>query len=74
MKARIDPSSKIWYGEMKIPFKSIGIADPAAGREIRAGLFRIAGAAPARKYISWQTTDGRTFHMPERFAILLLAE
>jgi hypothetical protein len=74
VKARIDAANKVWYGEMKIPFESIGVAAPVVGREIRAGLFRIAGAAPARKYISWQTTDGKTFHAPDRFAILRLAE
>lgn len=74
VKARIDPANKVWYGEMKIPFESIGIAAPEPGREIRAGLFRIAGAAPARKYVSWQTTDGKSFHVPERFAILRLVE
>ena len=74
VKARVDAPNKTWYGEMKIPFQSLGGAPPAAGRELRAGFFRIAGFAPDKKHVSWQPTGGRTFHVPEKFGILRLAE
>lgn len=74
VKARVDEAHKVWYGAMKIPLKSIGVAAPAVGVEIRAGLYRIAGREPQRKLISWQATGARNFHVPERFGILRLSE
>lgn len=74
VKARIDAANKIWYGEMKISFQAIAPWSPAAGRELRAGFFRIAGAEPNKKHISWQVTGGKTFHVPEKFGILRLVE
>jgi hypothetical protein len=73
VKARIDAAKKVWYGEMKIPFIALAVA-PAAGRELRAGFFRIAGVAPSKKHVSWQPTGGRTFHAPEKFGILRLVD
>lgn len=73
VKARIDAARNTWYGEMKIPFEAIATGAPAAGRELRAGFFRIAGAEP-KKYVSWQVTGGKTFHVPEKFGILRLVE
>jgi Carbohydrate family 9 binding domain-like len=72
VKARVDPDKKIWYGEMKIPFAAIDARKPAAGNDLRIGLFRIEGPAPNRVHVSWRSTDGKTFHMPERFGILRL--
>jgi hypothetical protein len=31
VSARIDHAAGIWYGEMKIPFSSLGVADPRPG-------------------------------------------
>jgi gluconolactonase len=72
VKARIDAPRKTWYGEMKIPFASLGGAAPSAGRELRAGFFRIAGVEPTKKFVSWNATDGKSFHVPEKFGILRL--
>ena len=72
VKARVDKAAGKWYGEMKIPFKALDIAQPADGREIRAGMYRCAGSKEDRKYISWQRTEARSFHVPERFGILRL--
>jgi hypothetical protein len=44
------------------------------GADIRAGFFRCAHAEPNRKYISWQATGGKSFHVPERFGTLRLSE
>jgi hypothetical protein len=73
VKSRIDPASKTWYGEMKIPFAAIG-GPPAVGRELHAGFFRIAGMDPDKKKISWQATGRTTFHVPEKFGVLRLVE
>lgn len=71
VKARVDKAAGKWYGAMKIPFKAFEMT-PSNGKELRAGMFRCAGANPDRKYISWQRTDARSFHVPERFGILRL--
>ena len=72
--ARIDPATNFWYGEMKIPFAAIDARKPAAGNELRIGLYRIEGPAPNRVHVSWRATDGKTFHMPEQFGILKLVK
>jgi hypothetical protein len=70
VKARIDAALKIWYGEMKIPFKALGDGPPDAGREFRAGFFLIAGMVPGKKKVSWQATGTTSFHVPEKFGEL----
>jgi len=72
VKARIDRTTKVWYGEMKIPFKSLGVPSPAIGTRLRTGIFRCAGREPSRKLMSWQITGARSFHVPERFGTLAL--
>lgn len=72
VRARIDWTKKIWYGEMKIPFKPLGVDSPATGTRLRAGAFRCAGREPTRKLVSWQITGTEGFHVPERFGILAL--
>lgn len=72
VKARIDQKAKVWYGEMKIPFSSIMAVPAARGVRLRAGLYRLAGRDADRKYLSWQATGARSFHVPERFGILEL--
>ncbi len=74
VKARIDASRKIWYGEMRIPIKSIDHRPPAAGIEMRINFYRCQGADPNRKYIAWQPTHSATFHVPEAFGRLRLAD
>lgn len=74
VKARIDAANKVWYGEMRIPFAAIDTSKPAAGSKLRIGLFRMEGVHPNRTFMSWQATDGKTYHMPEKFGSLLLAK
>ncbi len=72
VKARIDPSRKIWYGEMRIPIKSIDTRPPAPGREMRINFYRCQGRDPARKYVAWQPTNDDSFHVPETFGKMKL--
>jgi len=74
VKSRIDEHKKIWYGEMRIPIKSIDNRPPAVGLEMRINLYRCQGADPNRKYIAWQPTHSATFHVPEAFGRMRLAE
>lgn len=72
VKARIDASAKIWYGVMQIPFAAIDPREPEKGRELRIGLYRIAGVGDNRKYYAWRPTGRTTFHEPKAFGTLRL--
>ena len=71
VKARIDAPAKIWYGLMRIPFAAIDARPPEPGRELRIGLYRIAGVNP-RTYYAWRPTRQDSFHVPQAFGILRL--
>ncbi len=72
VKARIDAQAKIWYGLMRIPFRAIDAWPPEKGRELRIGLYRIAGVEPAKKFYAWRPTGQATFHVPQAFGTLRL--
>jgi hypothetical protein len=74
VKARMDPAKKIWYGAMRIPVKSIDTRAPAVGLEMRINFYRCQGVGAQRKYIAWQPTHAETFHVPEAFGRMRLAE
>src|SRR6185369_1764963 len=65
VKARIDAPHKIWYGEMRIPFRAIDPRTPQQGRELRIGLFRISGAGPKKAFYAWRPPMGTSFHVPQ---------
>ena len=71
VSARINAPRKIWYGEMRIPFRAIDSRPPAPGLEMRINFFRCQGPEP-RKLISWQPTGERNFHVPKAFGLLKL--
>jgi hypothetical protein len=70
--ARIDADAKIWYGAMRIPFSAIDTRPPQPGRELRLGLFRLAGPGEPRGNYVWQPSMNATFHIPEKFGVLRL--
>ena len=71
VKAHIDREAKIWFGEMRIPFSAIDARPPEKGRELRIGLYRIAGVNP-KKHYAWRPTGQTSFHVPQAFGILRL--
>lgn len=71
-KARIDKAKKVWYAEMRIPIDKIDTRAPVAGLQMRVNLYRCQGSEPNRKYIAWQPTQSRSFHVPEAFGRLQL--
>ena len=71
-KARIDRERKIWYGEMRIPLKSIAPEPPKAGQLFRVNFYRMQGKG--RKMVAWQPTHARSFHVPESFGFMTLSE
>lgn len=72
--SRIDPAARIWYGAMRIPFSALRDHPPSSGESFRVNLFRSQGPAASRAQITWQPTMSNTFHVPEQFGILRLAE
>jgi hypothetical protein len=72
VKARVDPKAKIWYGLMRIPFRALDARSPQKGRELRIGLYRIAGVEPSKQYYAWRPTGQATFHIPQAFGTLQL--
>ncbi len=71
-KTRIDRDAKIWYCEVRIPWKSIDERTPKVDNELRLNLYRIEGPPPNRKYISWRPVYGPSFHTPQAFGRLRL--
>jgi hypothetical protein len=71
-KTRIDEQNKVWYGEMRIPFRSIESQAPAAGQRFRVNFYRMQGPPPDRKMIAWQPTHKKNYHVPEAFGTLEL--
>jgi hypothetical protein len=71
VNARIDADAKIWYGVMRIPFSAIDGRVPERGRELRIGLYRIAGVN-LKKHYAWRPTGQNTFHVPQAFGTLRL--
>lgn len=74
VKARIDREHKVWYGAMKIPLAAIDPQAPHAGTMFRVNLFRMQGPPGDQESLTWQPTMKATFHAPEHFGRLVLAD
>ncbi len=74
VRAHIDETNRIWYGEMKIPIRSIDERKPLAGNEFRVNFYRLQGPEPDRKQVAWRPTSARSHHVPEAFGRLILGE
>jgi len=70
--ARIDAGAKIWYAAMRIPFAALDSRQPEAGMAFRVNLFRSQGPPKRRHSIAWQPPMAETFHVPEKFGLLVL--
>ena len=70
--ARVDAKSKIWYGEMMIPLRSIDQRPPQAGHELRVNIYRLTGAGTNRVSTMWTPTMQRSHHTPEAFGRMVL--
>ncbi|MGI8992612.1 MAG: carbohydrate-binding family 9-like protein [Bryobacteraceae bacterium] len=74
VKASIDKKNKIWYGAMRIPYRSVDSRAAAAGSLLRVNFYREQGPLARRVEIAWQPTMQRTYHVPERFGTLKLTK
>lgn len=72
VKARINETAKVWYGEMRIPMNKIDKRPAQAGQEMRINFYRFQGPPPDRKRIAWQPTGSNNYHVPEAFGRLRL--
>lgn len=73
VEARIDRQQKIWYGVMKIPMAAIDPRAAHAGTMFRVNLSgcKVKGE---QKLLTWQPTMKATFHVPEHFGRMVLAD
>lgn len=74
VKARIDEGKKIWYGEMRIPIASVDTRPAKAGNEMRINFYRLQGPPPDRRFIAWQPTGQKNYHVPESFGRIVLSK
>ena len=74
VKATIDYGKRIWYGAMRIPMDKIDTRAAAAGNELRVNFYRLQGAPPNRKYVSWRPTGAMNYHVPEAFGTLKMVQ
>jgi hypothetical protein len=72
VKARIDETKKIWYGEMRMPIAAVDKRAPKAGNEMRINLYRQDGAPPNRDFLAWQPPGVWNPHHPEKFGVMRL--
>lgn len=72
--ARVDADAKVWYAAMKIPFAALDSHRPVPGTAFRANLFRSQGPPDHRQSIAWKPPMADTFHVPEKFGLLMLVK
>ncbi|MBM3783308.1 MAG: hypothetical protein FJW30_03055 [Acidobacteria bacterium] len=72
--SRVDTRRKVWLCEMAIPWTAIEARPVRAGNELRLNLYRIEGPPPDRKYMTWRPVNSPSFHTPEAFGRIRLAE
>lgn len=72
VSSRIDAAAHVWYGAMKIPYGAVDARPAEVGNRLRINFFRSQGPPSARHQIAWQAPMSNTFHVPERFGIMIL--
>lgn len=69
---KVDKAAGLWTCEWRIPLSALADAKPAAGTRWRLNLFRCDRAHKA--FLAWSPTLTGSFHVPEKFGVLELAE
>ncbi len=72
---RVDERRHIWTCEMRIPVKSMGVAELDPGAEWRGNFYRAdgRGSHSERRFLSWSTIPNvprPNFHTPTRFGLI----
>ena len=71
-RVRIDPKSRVWSCEMRIPLKALNDQPPSAGTRWLLNLYRCDRAHQA--FLAWNPTLQGSFHHPGRFGYLEFVE
>ncbi|HXK60973.1 MAG TPA: carbohydrate-binding family 9-like protein [Acidobacteriota bacterium] len=68
----VDKAQKIWFCEMRIPARPLGLPRIEAGMVWRANFYRCDGSGDdsQRRFLAWSPTLRKSFHVPERFGAL----
>jgi len=63
---------EFWHCEMRIPVSCFGSPRIEAGVEWRVNFYRCDGPGDdtVRRFLAWNPTDEKNFHVPARFGIL----
>jgi predicted TIM-barrel fold metal-dependent hydrolase len=69
---KIDKHQRIWTCLVRVPIKSLSVAEPSVGTRWRLNLYRCDRADKA--FLAFRPTLTGTFHTPERFGILEFVE
>jgi hypothetical protein len=72
---RIDTKNRTWTTEMRIAVSSMNVSAIHPGDKWRANFFRATGKGgdDDRRFLAWSIIpEGKTFHVPTRFGILML--
>lgn len=69
--ARIDLTTRTWYGFLRVPYASIEPGAAKKDNRLRINFFRSQGPQPLE--LAWQAPQQASFHAPEKFGTLLLA-
>ncbi|HRR56810.1 MAG TPA: carbohydrate-binding family 9-like protein [Acidobacteriota bacterium] len=81
LESRVDDKRSVWEGRLQIPFAPMydrfrNQTNPRIGEVWRMNAYRVAGAAPDRRYYAWRPTftPEPDFHVPEAFGNLIFLE
>jgi hypothetical protein len=69
---KVDPTTKTWTAEWRIPLASLSDSRPKPGTRWRLNLYRLDRAG--KGFLSWNPTLTDTAHTPERFGVLEFEE
>ena len=73
---RVDPQSRVWTCEMRIPLRAMKVTRLEAGTEWRINFYRADGPGndKVRRFLAWSPTKtpGPQFHVPTQFGIIRL--
>ena len=71
-RVQVDRQAEVWTCQMRIPLASLSQTPPKSGTRWRLNLFRCDRAGDA--YLAWRPTLSGSFHVPDRFGWLELAD
>jgi hypothetical protein len=73
---RVDPQSRVWTCEMRIPSSPMGVKQIEQGMEWRINFYRCDGPGDdtERRFLAWSPTFQLNFHVAERFGWIRMGD